>query len=71
MNLNERMNRTMHVLTIVATLFIPLSFFAGVYGMNFDVIPELGWKYGYLAFWVICFVVIVFQLWMFRRRRWI
>lgn len=55
----NRTNATMRVLTVIATIFIPLTFLAGVYGMNFDTrdttnMPELHWRYGYLAFWTIC-----------------
>jgi magnesium transporter len=49
--MSNRMNRTMHILTVIATIFIPLTFLVGVYGMNFQFMPELGWKYGYAAFW--------------------
>src|SRR5690606_17598222 len=45
--INRRMNEVMKVLTIIATIFIPLSVVTGVYGMNFDYIPELNWDYGY------------------------
>jgi magnesium transporter len=48
-SLSNRMNEVMKVLTIIATIFIPLSFFAGVYGMNFEYMPELEWHYGYFA----------------------
>jgi magnesium transporter len=44
------MNETMKVLTIMASFFIPITFIAGVYGMNFEYIPELGWKYSYFVF---------------------
>ncbi len=46
-NLNNRLNNIIKVLTIVSSIFIPLSFIAGVYGMNFENMPELQWKYGY------------------------
>jgi magnesium transporter len=66
----------MRVLTIISTVFMPLSFFAGVYGMNFDRLhplnmPELGWRYGYLGFWAIVLGVVSLMLWQFRRRGWI
>ena len=50
----NRMNEVMKVLTIMASLFIPVTFLAGVYGMNFEHIPELAWRWSYFAFWAIC-----------------
>ncbi len=47
----HRTNRVMNRLTVVSIIFLPLTFLCGIYGMNFDVLPELHWKYGYLAFW--------------------
>jgi magnesium transporter len=68
---SHRLNEVMKTLTIVATIFIPLTFVAGVYGMNFDYMPELRWRWGYAAVWL-SFVVtaVAFLLW-FRRRGWI
>jgi magnesium transporter len=68
---SSKMNRTMQVLTIIATLFIPLTFIAGVYGMNFEHMPELHWQYGYHAVWVIMLVVAVFMLLFFKRKKWL
>ncbi|MBD3297283.1 MAG: magnesium/cobalt transporter CorA [candidate division Zixibacteria bacterium] len=75
-SVSNRMNEVMKVLTIIATIFIPLSFLAGVYGMNFDTgspfnMPELGLRYGYLAFWVMVLIVGLGLVWYFRRRRWL
>lgn len=75
-SLSHRLNDVMKVLTIISTVFMPLSFLAGVYGMNFDRaqrlnMPELGWKYGYLGFWGISLAGIVTMLWLFRRKGWI
>src|SRR5690606_41065691 len=50
-SLSNRMNAIMKVLTIISTIFIPLTFIAGVYGMNFRYMPELEWPYGYPAVW--------------------
>ena len=50
---SNRMNEIMKVLTIMASFFIPITFVAGVYGMNFDNLPELHWKYSYAVFWAI------------------
>ena len=52
--ISNRMNEVMKVLTIIGTIFIPLTFLAGVYGMNFEYLPEFEWRYGYPVFWVIC-----------------
>lgn len=74
--ISNRMNEVMKVLTIMATIFIPLSFLAGVFGMNFDTaspwnLPELGWRYGYIAFWVITLLTGGGLLYFFRRKGWL
>lgn len=68
---SHRLNEVMKTLTIVATIFIPLTFLAGVYGMNFDVMPELHWRFGYAAFWIAITGVGVGLLLWFRRRGWL
>lgn len=70
-SLSNRMNNIMKVLTVISTIFIPLSFVAGVYGMNFDNMPELHWKYGY--FYVVggMGLAIVGMLIYFRKKDWI
>ena len=68
---SNRMNQIMQVLTVIATIFIPLTFIAGVYGMNFDVMPELKWRYGYAGVWAVMIAVALFMLRFFRRRRWL
>jgi magnesium transporter len=65
-----KMNQVIQVLTIVSTIFIPLTFLAGIYGMNFDNIPELHWKYGYFILWGIMVVVFVGLLFLFKRKKW-
>lgn len=65
-----RLNEVMKALTIVSTIFLPLSFIAGVYGMNFDFMPELHWRYGYLAVWIVFILIALFMLYFFRRRGW-
>lgn len=73
----ERTNRVMKTLTIVATIFIPLTFLCGVYGMNFDTqvspynMPELRWRYGYPAFWVAVMVTSLAMIGLFWRKGWI
>jgi len=68
--MNTKMNEVMKLLTIITTIFIPLSFIAGIYGMNFDVMPELRWNYGYPAVLVAMGVVCVGMLYYFKRRKW-
>lgn len=70
-SVSNRMNEVMKVLTIIATIFIPLTFIAGVYGMNFENMPELQWKYGYPAVWLIMISVFIGMLIYFRRRKWL
>lgn len=65
-----RLNEVMKALTIVSTIFLPLSFIAGVYGMNFDFMPELHWRYGYLAVWIVFILIALFMLYSFKRRGW-
>ncbi len=70
-SISNRLNEVMKVLTIIATIFIPLTFIAGVYGMNFKFMPELGWRWGYFIFWAIIVSVAVFMIFYFKRRKWI
>lgn len=69
--LSNRMNEIMKVLTIIGTIFIPLTFVAGVYGMNFEYMPELGYRYGYPIAWGVMLAVAALLLVFFRRRDWI
>jgi magnesium transporter len=64
------MNEVMTVLTIIATIFIPLTFLAGIYGTNFDNIPELHFKYGYFMLWGVLILVAAIMLWIFKRKKW-
>jgi magnesium transporter len=70
-NLNNRSNEVMKVLTIYASIFIPLTFIVGVYGTNFDFVPEYHLKYGYFFMWAIMLVVTVIMLFYFRRKKWL
>ena len=70
-SISNRMNAVMKVLTIIATLFIPLTFIAGVYGMNFEHMPELEWRYGYAVVWGVMICVAATMLVYFRRRKWL
>lgn len=69
-NMSNRMNQVMKVLTVIASLFIPLTFIAGIYGMNFDNMPELHYKYGYFCAWGLMIVVFIGMLIFFRRKKW-
>jgi magnesium transporter len=70
-SLSHRMNEVMKVLTIISTIFIPLTFIAGVYGMNFKVMPELEWRDGYYAVWVVMIVIGTSLFLYFRRKHWL
>lgn len=65
----HRTNRTMSRLTVVSVIFLPLTFLCGVYGMNFEVLPEKNWKYGYLAFRILCGAIVSALLWIMRRNK--
>ncbi|HEX9901581.1 MAG TPA: magnesium/cobalt transporter CorA [Acidobacteriota bacterium] len=68
---SHRMNEIMKVLTIIATIFIPLTFIVGIYGMNFKFMPELEWRWGYLVIWALIAVVAVIMLSYFKRKKWL
>ncbi|HEX2164045.1 MAG TPA: magnesium/cobalt transporter CorA [Thermoanaerobaculia bacterium] len=69
-SLSHRMNEVMKVLTVIATIFIPLTFVAGVYGMNFDRMPELHWRWGYPASLLLMTAIALGLIVFFRRRGW-
>jgi magnesium transporter len=70
-SVSNRMNEVMKVLTIIATIFIPITFLVGVYGMNFKFMPEIGWRWGYPLVWVVILGAIGGMLAFFRRKKWI
>ena len=70
-SVSNKMNEIMKVLTIFAAIFIPLTFVAGVYGMNFTYMPELGWKYGYLMVWTIFLIVGFGLFYLFKKKDWL
>jgi magnesium transporter len=70
-SVSNRMNAVMKVLTIIATIFMPLTFLAGVYGMNFKHMPELAWPWAYPLLWGILVLIGVVMLVYFKRRRWL
>ena len=69
-NITLRMNQVMKLLTIITTIFIPLSFIAGIYGMNFEYMPELAWKNGYFFVLGFMFLIMAVMLIYFRRKKW-
>ena len=75
-SVSNRMNNVMRVLTVIATIFIPLTFIAGVYGMNFDraagplSMPELGQPLGYVFVWFVMIVIAIGMIVFFRSRKW-
>jgi magnesium transporter len=70
-SVSNRMNEVMKVLTIIATVFIPLTFVAGVYGMNFQHMPELAWPWAYPLLWAVMIVIAAAMVVYFRRKRWL
>ncbi|MDH4180184.1 MAG: magnesium and cobalt transport protein CorA, partial [Armatimonadota bacterium] len=70
-SVSNRMNEVMKVLTIFASIFIPLTFIAGVYGMNFEWMPELAWHWSYPALWGVILVVGLSMLLYFRSKKWL
>lgn len=70
-NANYRMGEVMKVLTIISTIFIPLTFITGVYGMNFNTMPELNWKFGYGTTWLLMIAIAGAMLVFFRKKKWL
>lgn len=70
-SISYRMNEIMKVLTIIATIFIPLTFIVGVYGMNFEYMPELRWRWGYPLIWLVMLVIGITMMVYFKRKKWI
>jgi magnesium transporter len=68
---NNKMNQVMKVLTIFASIFIPLTFIAGVYGMNFRYIPELELKSGYFLFWILIIIIGISFIIFFKKKKWL
>jgi len=66
-----KLNEIMKVLTIISTIFIPLTFIVGLYGMNFKYFPEIDWKYGYLFVWGIMLGVTTLMLYYFKKKKWL
>jgi magnesium transporter len=70
-SVSNRMNEVMKVLTVIATIFIPLTFLAGIYGMNFRFMPELEWQWSYPLVMIVMVMIGGFMIVYFRRKRWL
>lgn len=69
-SISNKMNEVMKVLTIIATIFIPLTFIAGIYGMNFEYMPELKWRIGYFAVWSLMALIVAVMIIYFKKKKW-
>jgi magnesium transporter len=70
-SISNRLNAVMKVLTIIATIFMPLTFLAGIYGMNFKYMPELEWRWGYPTVWIAVILISVSMLIYFKKKGWL
>ena len=70
-SISNKMNEIMKVLTVFASIFIPLTFIAGIYGMNFEYMPELKWKWAYPTLWVSFISIPVILLIYFKKKKWL
>jgi magnesium transporter len=70
-SISNKMNEVMKVLTIIATIFIPLTFLAGIYGMNFEFMPELKWKWAYPTFWLVMMSTFTILFFFFKKKKWL
>ena len=70
-SLSMRTNEVMRVLTLIACIFAPLTFIVGIYGMNFDAMPEIHWKFGYLTVWLVMIALTAGMLVYFKRQKWL
>lgn len=68
--MNTRMNEVMKVLTVISTIFMPLTFIVGIYGMNFDNMPELHWQWGYYEVWIGMILIVFGMIWYFKYKKW-
>ena len=67
---SDKMNQIMKTLTVFSTIFLPLTFIAGVYGMNFEYLPEVSWKWGYGFFWTVIVLVSIGMFYFFKKNKW-
>lgn len=68
-SISNRMNEVMKMLTVIATIFIPLTFIAGIYGMNFEFMPELKWRWGYPSVWAVMIFIVIWMILWFKRKK--
>jgi magnesium transporter len=69
--MSNKLNDIMKFLTVFSVIFIPLTFIAGIYGTNFEYMPETGYKYAYFIMWGVMVVVALFMIYIFRKRKWL
>jgi len=67
---SHKMNKIMMLLTVISSIFIPLTFIVGIYGMNFEYMPELRWRYGYFLIMIIIFLIGIIMSWWFKHKGW-
>ncbi len=70
-SISNKMNETMKILTVFATIFIPLTFLAGIYGMNFEYMPELKWRWAYPVLWLVFITISVGLILFFKKKKWL
>ncbi|MDX1597006.1 MAG: CorA family divalent cation transporter, partial [Nitrosopumilaceae archaeon] len=70
-SVSNKMNEIMKTLTIIASIFIPITFIAGIYGTNFEYIPELSWKGSYFVMLGVMLIVVIVMLGWFKKRNWL
>lgn len=70
-SMSNRMNEVMKTMTIITTIFVPLTFIVGVYGMNFEFMPELHTQFGYYIVWLVMIVIVVILFVFFRIKKWL
>ena len=68
--MSYKMNEVMKVLTVISTIFIPLTFIVGIYGMNFPNMPEMKWPWAYSALWVVMICIVIFMVFYFKKKKW-
>lgn len=69
--ISNKMNEVMKLLTVISTIFIPITFISGLYGMNFENMPELHWKHGYFITLAIMFLIVLIMIFYFKRKKWL
>jgi magnesium transporter len=70
-SLSNKLNEVMKVLTVISTIFIPITFITSLYGMNFAYMPELQWRWGYWGVWGVVLLTTVSMIFYFRHKKWL